>query len=361
VTSSRSGRLNKRRSLLVWTTEPESRFTLEEFGTLALHRQFGKLHRVAAAALVAAAVAGACAGPVPATAPKASTGPTPLSPIALPTRLPDVIAYADALPLYEYDRSAPFDLAETAAYPAGDATVHDVTYRGANGQPMPAYLVVPSGPGPFAGVVWMGWSGSYSQIREEFVQEASQMADRGVVSLLVSGYFPWYFTPTDIKADRMGMIGQVRELRRAVDLLVAQSGVDASRIAFVGHSMAAMHGANLTAVDHRVKAAVLMGPSPTMTDWIFQGYGLDPATETEYRRDMASFDPIAFVPHATPSALFFQFARDDDYVPEAAAEELYGAASQPKKIGWYEGGHELDDQARTERDAWLATELGLPN
>jgi dienelactone hydrolase len=337
---------------------------------LALQRSFGKVRDFAAVAVaaIALAIVSGCGTSASSPDPTRPADPSPVPVIVLPTRLADVISYSESLQLYEYDRSASFDLVDVATYPAGNATVHDVTYRGANGRSMPAYLVVPPGDGPFtpgeapfAGVVWMGWGGSYTQIREEFVSEAVTMADHGVVSLLVSGYFPWLVTPTDIDADRTGMIGQIRELRRAVDLLVAQPGVDARRIAFVGHSMAAMHGANLAAVDHRVKAAVLMGASSTMTDWIFQGYGLDPATEAEYRRDMASFDPIAFVPHAAPSALFFQFARDDEYVPEAVADALYAAASEPKQIGWYDGGHDLNARARSERDAWLAKELALSN
>lgn len=327
-------------------------------------RKIWQIRTLAAVAAIAAigAMAGGCATPAITPDPSPSASRTFVPVVPLPTALPDVLSFSQTLPLYEYNRTAPFALTESASYPAGKATAHDITYKGANGEELPAYLIVPPGNGPFAGVIWMGWSGTYSQIREEFVDEAVRMADKGVVSLLISGYFPWFIPPRDIDADRMGMIGQVRELRRAVDLLLAQPGVDANRIAFVGHSMAAMHGANLVAVDHRVKAAVLMGPSSTMTDWIFQGYGLDPETEAQYRLEMASFDPLAFVAHAAPSALFFQFAADDGYVTRATADSLFGAASSPKKVGWYSGGHDLTDPASaTERDAWLATQLALPD
>lgn len=316
------------------------------------------LGRSAAAVAALLFVVGGCG---PAVFTQAAGSPTPSPIIALPTELPDAVSYEQSLPLFEYDRSVPFDVVETMAYPRKSATFHDLSYVGANGVRMPAYLVVPWGKVPHAGITWMGWTGGYTQIREEFVAEAEDMADEGVVSLLVSGYFPWYAAPADKDADRMAMIGQVRELRRAVDFLLSQANVDADRIGFVGHSMGAMHGIDLVAVDHRVKAAVLLAPHATMTDWIFDGYGLDPATEDEYRKVMASFDPLAFVPHAAPSALFFQFASDDPYVPEAAADSLFNAASNPKKIGRYSGAHDLDEQARTERDAWLTQELELTN
>jgi hypothetical protein len=74
---------------------------------------------------------------------------------------------------------------------------------------------------------------------------------------------------------------------------------------------------------------------------------------------MAPFDPLAMAPHATPAALFFQFARDDSFVSSDSARGLFEAASEPKRIGWYGGGHGLDEQAHAERRAWLEEQLGL--
>jgi hypothetical protein len=88
-------------------------------------------------------------------------------------------------------------------------------------------------------------------------------------------------------------------------------------------------------------------------------HGLPKSSEVSYRAAMAAFDPIAFMPHANPGALYFQFAADDPFVPNDVAASLYAAASEPKLIGWYGGGHDLDEMARIDRDAWLAVELGL--
>jgi hypothetical protein len=37
---------------------------------------------------------------------------------------------------------------------------------------------------------------------------------------------------------------------------------------------------------------------------------------------------------------------------------LVGATKQPKELRWYAAGHELNEQAHSERDAWLARLLG---
>jgi uncharacterized protein len=313
------------------------------------------------AILIVLAVSVVGCGPAFADSSARSPGPVQSPVVPLPTRLADVMTFEQTLPLFEHDRSIPFDVRQVSSYVHGTAQFSDITYVGASGIEMPAYVITPGGKGPFAGVIWMGWTGGFSQIRREFVDEAMDLAQRGVVSLLVSGYFPWYVTPSDKDTDRMGLIGQIRELRRAVDFLESLPGVDPARVAFVGHSMSALHGADLAAVDHRVKAAVLMAPHATMTDWVFAGYGLPKSTETAYRAAMASFDPLAFVAHANPTALYFQFAADDPFVPKEVAGSLYAAASDPKLIGWYGGGHDLDEMAKIDRDAWLAIELGLPS
>jgi dienelactone hydrolase len=281
------------------------------------------------------------------------------TPISLPTQLPDGMSFEQTLPLFEFDRSLPFDVQEMGAWPVGKATLEEVVYSGTGSLRMPAYLVLPPGEGPFAGIVWMGSYGDWINIRNEFVMEAAAMAERGVASVLVSGYFPSYEAPRGKDADRMNTIVQVRELRRAVDLLQLQKGVDPGRLAFVGHGWGATHGVSLAAVDGRLKAAVLLAPNCAIADLVFTGYGLDPAIEPAYRKAMAPFDPLAMAPHAAPTALFFQFSREDSFVSEATAMKLFGAASEPKRIGWYAGAHDLDEQAHAERDAWLEEQLQL--
>jgi hypothetical protein len=63
---------------------------------------------------------------------------------------------------------------------------------------------------------------------------------------------------------------------------------------------------------------------------------------------------------ASPSHLFFQFARQDDFVSVKHAERYFELASEPKQITWYEDcNHELSAQARLDRVIWLCEQLGL--
>ena len=74
---------------------------------------------------------------------------------------------------------------------------------------------------------------------------------------------------------------------------------------------------------------------------------------------MAPLDPINQVARLSPAPLLFQFATHDEHVPNERATEFYEAASQPKEISWYDAGHELNEEARSDRIAWLTERLGL--
>jgi len=54
----------------------------------------------------------------------------------------------------DYDRNAPLDIKEAGVEQRGDVAVHDISYASPKGGRVPAYLVVPSGKGQFAAVIW---------------------------------------------------------------------------------------------------------------------------------------------------------------------------------------------------------------
>ncbi len=160
---------------------------------------------------------------------------------------------------YDYDKNAPLDLKTIGMQKRGDVTVYDVTYASPKGGVVPAYLVVPSGKGPFAGVIWGHWYWTNSEMRnrKQFLDEAVGLAPSGVVSLLTDGPVarPGYTSYTDPLDDRRPaeLVQQVIDMRRGVDVLLSRKDVDPKRLAFVGHSYNATVGAILSGVDRRFK------------------------------------------------------------------------------------------------------------
>lgn len=149
---------------------------------------------------------------------------------------------------------------------------------------------------------------------------------------------------------------QVRELRRALDLLVGLPGIDPARIVLVGHDFGAMYGAVLTGRDPRVKALAMLAAVPAFADWFLPYWRdvLGDLTEDEYRAGMAPLDPLAALPRVAPRPVLLQFATDDDYVsPEAAARLTDAAGPRARRLD-YPTGHALDlPRARADRVAWL--------
>jgi dienelactone hydrolase len=261
---------------------------------------------------------------------------------------------------FAYDRQ-PLTVIEHGVEQRGSVAVHDITFGVPGEDQIDAFLVVPSGKGPFAGILFAHWLGLPHNDRTEFLDEAVAVARHGAVALLPMGDLPWVPDPVGDASDKSRIIYDVIRHRRALDLLTAQPGVDPKRIAVVGHDYGAMYGALLSAVDRRVSAEVLMALDSTFSNW-FATYWLGYTGEqlAAYQQLLVPVDPINYVGHAPAGGVLLQFSGHDQYVPESVRGALIAATSEPKEALVYaNAGHHLNGAARRDRDAWLIEHLGL--
>lgn len=244
---------------------------------------------------------------------------------------------------------------------ADGVTTDDITFDGGEIGETDAYLVAPADGGSGPAIVWFHWleGGSPTSNRTEFLDEAQELARRGVTSLLVQGTLPWLERPSSIDHDLPLIEAQVRMLRRAVNLLVAQPGVDPERLAAVGHDFGGMYETLLFGADPRIGNLVLMTPTARWADWFYRYWEIED-DEAAYTAALAPLDPVAWLPLADGRPILLQFAANDQYVPEGVAAEITAAAGPAAESRTYDAGHELDDAARADRDAWLADQLDLP-
>jgi dienelactone hydrolase len=270
---------------------------------------------------------------------------------------------ADPVPaaLFAYDRAAPLNVVEAGREARGPGVIRDITFTPA-GRPVKAYLVTPAaGEGPHAAILYVHWLGEPATTnRTQFLDEAVALASRGVVSLLVEGMWAepdWYKNRVP-EEDHAHAVRQVIELRRAMDLLLAQPGVDPARIALVGHDFGAMYGMIAEALDRRARTYVFMAPTPHFEDWFL--FRQQPKDLAAYKAQLAPIDPVRFVPQLAPAPVFFQFASKDFYVNAGEAAEFYAAAGPRKQMTTYDCDHDLHLPAvATDRVAWLFRELEL--
>jgi dienelactone hydrolase len=150
----------------------------------------------------------------------------------------------------------------------------------------------------------------------------------------------------------------VVELRRAVDLLRSLPQVDDDRIGFVGYSAGARTGAILAGVEPRIRAFVFMSGGEDSVDEFMNLVEED--QRDEVRPLLEDTDGLKYVGQASPSKLFFQAGRRDEVVPRDALETLIRAGSEPKKVSWYEAGHDLAvPKAQNDQLEWLEQVLEI--
>jgi dienelactone hydrolase len=256
---------------------------------------------------------------------------------------------------------APLGVRVTDGADQDGVRVDQLTFRGPGGQGLVhATRVRPPGQGPFAAVLWVHWLGDPETTnRTEFLAEATALARRGLVSLLVDALWSapqWYATRVP-EQDYDAFVRQAQELIRALDLLVAEPGVDPRRIGFVGHDYGAMHGILAGAVDRRPRAWVLVAATPRFANWAF--FGPKPKDQEAYLARLALLDPVEFIGRLD-GAMLLQFASRDEYIPETTAQSLAAAAPHTTSVQTYDADHAVNvAAARMERDAFLAAVLGL--
>jgi predicted esterase len=244
--------------------------------------------------------------------------------------------------------------------------IHDISYPSPKGGDVTAYVLIPDGEGPHAGIIFMhGSSGS----RESLLPFAKDLVVTGAVAMTIDGpaaRVPGRSWLTFTPKDRDEQIQLIVDLRRAVDVLIQYANADPERIGYIGYSYGAAMGGLLAGVEHRIKAYGLMvGDGGLVTHFLEDGepvggFETIPAEMREaWLEAMEPIDSIHYVGHAAPSALFFQNARYDTLVTEADALVYQAAGSEPKKVEWYDSGHGLPTQAYFDMVNWLAEQIAI--
>jgi dienelactone hydrolase len=262
---------------------------------------------------------------------------------------------------FDYDTHESLHIQEVGVTQQEGASIHDITYV-SQGQTVSAYLVTPAGQGPFAAALFVHWlDNAPTANRTEFLQEAVKLAQKGVVSLLPQGLYPWIEAPQGIGHDCAATILQTIVFRRGLDLLLANKTVDRQRVAFVGHDYGAMYGAILSGVEKRFTAFDLMAPTARFSNWNVPFFldTLTPQQRLDYTVATAAIDPMNYVGHAE-RPIFFQYARQDVFVSLADVNNLLEVTGETATFKVYQADHSLTDGlSQQDRLTWLSGQLGL--
>ena len=199
----------------------------------------------------------------------------------------------------------------------------------------------------------------YSGNRTLYLREATLLANQGYGVLLFD------FRGHGESDEATVTIGdhERRDLRAAIDFVIAQPGVDADRIGALAHSMGAATLTQVAAEDDRLRAVVLGAPFPTLEAVIADGFHVPGvirrmlAQWIAWREDVAVDDvrPVDDLCHIKTTHVLLIFGDGDTVAPPDSQETMFEAASQCAFIDmWLIVGAGHDDFADVAPDDYPA-------
>lgn len=278
-----------------------------------------------------------------------------------------------AAPDFGYDAHAALDLRDDGAAERWDTiAIQRLSFASPRGGRVPALLVTPVEPGERrAAVLFQHGMGQLD--KTELLPDAVLVARAGGIALLVDApdQRPGAERYADHQNDRELWEHAAVDLRRAVDVLVARTDIDAARIGFCGHSFGASEGAILAAVEPRIHAVALIAPGDltrairesTAPPMVALRAHVPPRALEGYLGEMAPLDASRFLARvpATTSVLL-QFGAYDAGTSERADAELAARSTGRTEQHRYPTGHFIVSiDAARDRLAFFVRELQLPH
>jgi fermentation-respiration switch protein FrsA (DUF1100 family) len=266
----------------------------------------------------------------------------------------------------DYDRSRPIGVQPFSPADRQGVTVKQIAYERLDGTRNAATLVLPpaSATGSHAAILYLHWyePPKPSSNRTEFLAEAIELASLGTTSLLIDT--PWrvegWFASRDGNKDYDFSVHEAKEVRRALDVLLAQPSIDPRRVAIVGHDFGAMYGALAAAADRRVTHLVYMAGNGSMGEWFLFQPKREGADREAFLAKLHPLDPELALGRFSPRPVLLQFGTKDRFVSVENAKAQADAVTGPKTVKMYEGAeHELTYAASRDRVAWLKEQLRL--
>jgi dienelactone hydrolase len=272
----------------------------------------------------------------------------------------DDARYAEFAKQYDYDAQQPLNAKVVSTSMQGTTTVEDIAFDSINGERVPGILIRPASTKPLPVLLGLhGLGGSKNDIAN-IAPMLSMFGVQVAVLALDAQYHGarkvegHELLSRDLEGSKKAFIQSVVDYRRALDYLDTRPEFDPDRVGLVGMSMGGMMGTILTALEPRIKTAVLAVPA---ADWVtlakesaspvaLQLRDDNPNFDFEqFRRTLDPVDPLHFAPRLAGKPILLLHANSDEIIPRHCAELLDKyAQGEPVEVQWYESGHLLPPQ-----------------
>jgi dipeptidyl aminopeptidase/acylaminoacyl peptidase len=241
----------------------------------------------------------------------------------------------------------------------GDYRRLRVEFRGSDGEPGVAHLLLPNAPGPHPAVLVFPILDGSRLVSEAL---AKALANRGYAVLAIERppLFPRERDRIDasFEAPAHRLRGAILDARRLLDWLETRPEIDRERLACAGVSVGGILAATLMGVDERIRAGffVMAGgglpellydsteaPLVRFRERLFEEIG-DSSREAfveRVRPHTQALDPLTWAPRIAPDRVLLVSGRFDRVVPPARTEALWRALGRPEWVRFPAGHYQL--------------------
>lgn len=284
--------------------------------------------------------------------------------------------------LFSYDSTESLRFENTAVgTPLRGVNLFEISYASPGGGSVTGFLAVPA---PDLGFFERLWLVAFRRARhhpgivlmhgmpgsalESMAAWGLSYAQRGAVVVSIDA--PWVRRGgglTYTSRDSVEQVQLIRDLRRAVDVLVGRGDVDPHRIGFSGVSYGAAMGALLFGVEPRLSTAVLRVGGAGLVSRLTDASGgpiedlarQGPEAQARWLEAMRPIEAVRFIGGGAGRPVLYQAGRSDEFVPTEDSQLLHSAAPDPKTVRWYDAGHALNAEADEDMLEWMSEHLGL--
>jgi fermentation-respiration switch protein FrsA (DUF1100 family) len=190
----------------------------------------------------------------------------------------------------------------------------------------------------------------FSSSKERMAQSVGHaLLERGVASLALDLPFHGARETGELPRNPLALAGAwkaaVAESRGAIAWLASQPETDATRIGVLGYSLGGFLALMTAAEEERLRVVALAaaGDLPARTPYAALLRGL--------------VDPLRAARRLNGRPLLLVNGRRDMTTRADQAERLFEAASEPKAMVWYDGGHWPPQSAIDQAAEWMAEQL----
>jgi cephalosporin-C deacetylase-like acetyl esterase len=273
--------------------------------------------------------------------------------------------------LYDYDANAPLDVRQEGTTEAVGSALERVSFASPRGGRVPAIVGVPrQGNKPYPALILLH---GYGGRKDDWGPLIVALSAKGWAAIAIDAMYHGQraepgqnILSNDWASNRAAFIQTIIDERRALDYLASRGDIDVKRVGLLGASMGAIMGSITTAVEPRIKCAVLavgggdwrqlveksqLGAVSVLREQLLAHWD-------EMADQMAGIEPLNFAPHIAPRPVLMLNGKQDNIVVPACSQELYDALGEPKEIQWFDSGHGLPiGEALAKASAWLDAHL----